>query len=194
MAKKKTSISKPVKPRTTSVRTGKVKKKTTAKEDARQAKMDIRRKLVLEYRMGGLNLLMISQALKERHKITASRSVICNDLAIEMSRVSEEKDGIVSIYRDLEVQRFDMILRVLYPRVRRGDMAAIDRWLKVSENRRKLLGLDVPVSSHITIEGGATPIRTINEVAEIDKLELPVSVRRAILEAMKKKQEEELSQ
>lgn len=53
--------------------------------------------------------------------------------------------------RKIEVTRLDTALFAIWPAVKRGDLFAIDRFLKLSERRAKLLGLD---SKHeIAIEG-----------------------------------------
>jgi hypothetical protein len=44
--------------------------------------------------------------------------------------------------RALELQRLETALHALMSKVRQGDLAAIDRWLKLCESRRKLLGLN----------------------------------------------------
>lgn len=43
-----------------------------------------------------------------------------------------------------EISRLDGMLVRLYPRAARGDVAAIDRVLKIGERRARLLGLDAP--------------------------------------------------
>ncbi len=53
----------------------------------------------------------------------------------------------------LEVERLDAVLRVLWPRVLRGHLGAIDRWLAVSERRAKLLGLDRPAAAVLAVAG-----------------------------------------
>lgn len=46
--------------------------------------------------------------------------------------------------QELELQRLDQMQMVLWPRVLDGELAAIDRCLRVMADRRKLLGLDEP--------------------------------------------------
>lgn len=45
--------------------------------------------------------------------------------------------------RKLELSRLDAITQVLWPKVLNGDVAAIDRYAKISEMRRRLGGLDL---------------------------------------------------
>lgn len=44
----------------------------------------------------------------------------------------------------LEVERLDVALRAIAQKVQRGNLQAVDRWVRLSETRRKLLGLDSP--------------------------------------------------
>lgn len=48
--------------------------------------------------------------------------------------------------RALEQARLDECLLVLAPRIKAGDLGAIDRALRISESRRRLLGLDEPTT------------------------------------------------
>ena len=45
---------------------------------------------------------------------------------------------------DLEVSRFEEAHRAIWPKVKQGHLGAIDRFVKLSESRRRLLGLDAP--------------------------------------------------
>lgn len=44
--------------------------------------------------------------------------------------------------RKIEVARLDEALRAIWPKVKKGDLLAIDRYLKISDRRAKLLGID----------------------------------------------------
>jgi hypothetical protein len=44
----------------------------------------------------------------------------------------------------LERARLDMARLSIAPRVAKGKLGAIDRWIRISESERKLLGLDKP--------------------------------------------------
>jgi hypothetical protein len=44
----------------------------------------------------------------------------------------------------LEGERLDAATLAISPRVMSGDLFAIDRWIRISESRRRLLGLDAP--------------------------------------------------
>lgn len=44
----------------------------------------------------------------------------------------------------LELDRMDAALKAIWPAVQDGNLQAMDRWLKLSAERRKMLGLDAP--------------------------------------------------
>lgn len=46
--------------------------------------------------------------------------------------------------RELELQRLDTMMRAVWPQAIRGDLLAVDRVLKISDRRARLLGLDAP--------------------------------------------------
>ena len=56
-------------------------------------------------------------------------------------RIKHDQDHVAE-QRQLELERVEMVLTSLAQKVRDGDTAAIDRWLKASDIRRRLLGLD----------------------------------------------------
>jgi hypothetical protein len=45
--------------------------------------------------------------------------------------------------RELELQRLDALLKAIWPRALEGELAAIDRALRISERRARLCGLDL---------------------------------------------------
>ena len=55
-------------------------------------------------------------------------------------------------YRSLELERLDTAQLAIAKKVQAGDLQAIDRWLRISERRSALLGLDAPV--RLKIEQG----------------------------------------
>jgi hypothetical protein len=44
----------------------------------------------------------------------------------------------------LELDRMDAALKAIWPAVQDGNLQAMDRWLRLSAERRKMLGLDAP--------------------------------------------------
>lgn len=89
------------------------------------------------------------------------------DLA-DQSRHEAEK------LRVLEMSRLDEYMLILGPRILEGDMNAIDRAIKIGAERRKLLGIDVPVQTTAT-QLNLTP----EEVAALTDDELNDLIHRA---------------
>lgn len=64
--------------------------------------------------------------------------------------------------RALELARLDGLMVTLWPMARRGDLAAVDRVLKVMERRSKLLGLDAPQRHEmVTLDAVEAEIRRL---------------------------------
>ena len=57
---------------------------------------------------------------------------------------------VVDDLRTLEDGRLDDMLRAIYGAAVQGDLATIDRILRISERRAKLWGLDAPTQTHVT--------------------------------------------
>lgn len=53
--------------------------------------------------------------------------------------------------RQMEISRLDVALFAIWPAVKRGDLFAIDRFLKICERRSRLLGLDA--KQEINLDG-----------------------------------------
>lgn len=80
------------------------------------------------------------------------------DVKAELDRLrADTQEDTANLVR-LEVERLDVALKAIAPKVQRGNMAAIDRWIRLSETRRKLLGLDAPTKVGGTGKDGAIPI------------------------------------
>lgn len=56
--------------------------------------------------------------------------------------------------RQLEIERLDRAGVAIEKAVRDGHLGAIDRWIRISERRSKLLGLDAPVRTELSGAGG----------------------------------------
>lgn len=56
-----------------------------------------------------------------------------------------------SQYRQMELERLNDLLKSVYSAALDGDISAVQTALKISESRRKLLGLDSPERSEVAI-------------------------------------------
>ncbi|HKJ76511.1 MAG TPA: hypothetical protein VKA64_04830, partial [Gammaproteobacteria bacterium] len=54
----------------------------------------------------------------------------------------------------LELERLDRMLLSLWPKVTNGDPQAVEKALKVSERRARLLGIDAPTRGELSGPGG----------------------------------------
>lgn len=101
--------------------------------DARVAQ---RQRAALEYRKQGLPYRGIAQALGVSHQ-QAFRDVRS---AIKEFRAATKETTEELVH--LERESLDMASVAIASQVTRGDLKAVEVWIKLSESRRKLLGLD----------------------------------------------------
>ena len=95
-----------------------------------------RRSRALELRKMGLTYQSIGKALG------VSATQARRDVKRTLKKRGKHDQNHVAEQRQLELERVEMVLTSLAIKVRDGDTAAIDRWLKASDIRRRLLGLD----------------------------------------------------
>ena len=99
------------------------------------------------------------------------------DVSACLKEINEKTSLDTEEYRSLELERLDTAQLAIAKKVQAGDLGAIDRWLRLSERRSKLLGLDAPVKVDI-----AEHVQTELE-AFLDSLEtlLPSETYRQVL-------------
>ena len=59
-----------------------------------------------------------------------------------ITEARQENLALAESARDLELERCDIALRAIAAEVRSGNLAAIDRWIKIIERRSAILGID----------------------------------------------------
>jgi hypothetical protein len=87
---------------------------------------------------------------------------ICARMLKEHSVSSEQ----VETHRATELARLDRMQRAIWPEALKGNLGAVDRSLRLSERRSKLLGLDAPTQQtiqHSGLELNILPDRTHDE-------------------------------
>lgn len=94
-----------------------------------------------------------------------TRIGVCKAQAFKLVRKGLEETrlqiaGSADTLRSEELARLDGMLQKVYPRAARGDLAAVDRVLKIGERRARLLGLDAPTRTALEGTEGAPPIST----------------------------------
>jgi len=68
-----------------------------------------------------------------------------------MNELRKECKELAETYRDLELERLDQAQAAIYNKVLQGDVAAIDRLIRIQERRSKLLGLDKPQKQDVNV-------------------------------------------
>jgi len=130
-----------------------------------------RRQKVLDMRLLGASLRRIAE------KIGVSHETVRGDLQKALEELSETERAKAEHLRGLELQRLDVAVNAIGSKVLDGDLGAIDRWLKISERRARLLGLDAPDASNIHVTGSA-----LTEMSN-DELRRIVAARQKALES-----------
>lgn len=64
------------------------------------------------------------------------------DVSDELRRLAEETRQSAEELRQMESDRLDIAMKAIAPQVRSGNIKAVLAWIKISERRSKLFGLD----------------------------------------------------
>jgi len=113
-----------------------------------------RQRQALELRLSGATLDVIAKELHFRHP-----SGVAYAVEAALKRTLEPAANEV---RKIEIARLDRALLSIWRSVLNGHHGAIDRYLKISDRRARLLGLDAPVK----LSGNITSDLTIKIVDE----------------------------
>jgi len=106
------------------------------------AELAERRERVYAMRLTGKSLGFIAQAEG------VSKTTVFNDIEAVIKAKTEVPAQQV---REMELDRLDLLLDKLMPRVEQGDVQAIQTALKVMDRRAKFLGLDAPTKQDVTV-------------------------------------------
>lgn len=126
------------------------------KTSPRTIELAEKRAEALEYRKQGFSYVAIGAAMG-----------ISGPYAYELvtgalrEMVREPGEDIIA----MELSRLDDMLTAIYGHAVKGDIAAIDRVLKVGERRAKILGLDAPDKTELTNPDGSLAPREIRFVS-----------------------------
>ena len=126
---------------------------------SKTAQIESRRSQVIKLRLEGNSLRAIAQTLG------VALSTVHGDLTAMLQGLKDAQKLCAEEYLTLELERLDMATQAIAQRVQEGHLGAIDRWLKISERRAKLLGLDkapqqsidVLCALKVLIENGILP-------------------------------------
>lgn len=126
-----------------------------SKNSRRKALAADRSRQALELRMAGATYSRIASALG------ITKGAAHKAVARAMEAVRAESDEVAEAYRDLELARLDRMQMGLWNQARSGDLAAVDRVLRIMERRSKLLGLDALAPAKALV--GAGELRVVFE-------------------------------
>jgi hypothetical protein len=103
------------------------------------------------------------------------------DVQAALQEVIELRNTRAEEYREMELDRLDGLLHALQRKIRRGDAFAIEVARKLSESRRKLLGLDAPMKVAPTNPAGDKPFASALTRATAEELAILEDTTVAIL-------------
>jgi hypothetical protein len=114
-----------------------------------------KRRTAAEMRLAGASYEQIARQLEYRSVSSAHDAVQAG-----MAAAMQDPDSEI---RRMELDRLDVLLVGLWPKARRGDVAAVDRVLKVMERRSRYLGLDATAESGPAKPSGKSDIEIQRE-------------------------------
>lgn len=128
----------------------------------------------------------------ELRKLGFSLSSIAQQLGVDPSSVSKYLKATVTQLRELslqdaedfrqmELERLDHAQHILAPLLQKGDLKAMDRYLRISDQRCKLLKLYAPVTEQATV--------TLNQLIDPAISEDPERLDKRIQELIKRRSE-----
>lgn len=120
-----------------------------------------RRLQALDLRKAGASFRAIGAQLNISHEQART------DVMQSLQELAHEQREKTQEYRQLELERLDRMLMAIWTQAAKGDLQAVDRALKISDRRAKLLGLDAPVKQELTGADG-TPLESVITIAAVD--------------------------
>lgn len=87
-------------------------------------------------------------AIGKQLKVSGEQARI--DVMTALKTLAEHQDTETAEYRNLELERLDRMLLAVWGDALKGHLGAIDRALKISERRARLMGLDAPVKQELS--------------------------------------------
>jgi len=122
------------------------------KGSATKVKLAERRNIAIELRKSGLSYRAIATEIRLMSGMPPrySEAMAYRDVTSELQRLNEKSAEVAKEVRRLELERLDALTESLWDMAIKGDNAAIDRLLRISERRARLLGLDAPRDVNLT--------------------------------------------
>ena len=126
---------------------------TSARAAAKKIALTERQQTALSLRKSGASFRAIAShisLLPGNEKYSEGRAHA--DITACLKAINEKTSLDTEEYRSLELERLDTAQLAIAKKVQSGDLGSIYRWLRISERRSALLGLDAPV--RLKIEQG----------------------------------------
>jgi predicted XRE-type DNA-binding protein len=131
-----------------------------AKTSARNLNRTQRRQMAVKLRLQGMTFTEIGEAME------IDRSSAYRLVKGELDRLNEQSQELTFYHRELELQRLDAALNAIWPQIEAGDLLAIDRLIKISQQRSKLLGLDAPEKIEQTVITDEEIMRELEKIID----------------------------
>lgn len=146
------------------------------KRIADDAQRTLEKEYIMERRLLGWSEQKIADSFPDKFGYTISRPTVANRYR---ERIAEVEIPLVAEVRQQEIQRLDLFLEKLQPKIEEGDPQVIALATKIAESRRKLLGTDAPQQTEVlvhTIDHSATPLAVLLEQRKAEQLALEASL------------------
>lgn len=115
------------------------------KQSAHKIKLEERRMLALELRLNGVSYRDIARTIRERLNLRSySAAAAYRDVSKYLHNVRAKCTETAEQILQMELMRLNAMRAAIAPRVAEGDLAAVDRELRIMEREAALLGLDAP--------------------------------------------------
>jgi hypothetical protein len=126
---------------------------------ARTATREQRRRIVAANLLAGLTVREMAEALG------VSKGTVERDLKVIMQRWRDEQLEDTDQVVQMELKRIDVAVNALWDDVKAGKVSAIDRFVRLQEQRAKFLGLYKPTKVQTT---GQVDVKYTTQVREED--------------------------
>jgi len=87
-------------------------------------------------------------------RLGVSKGTVSKDLTKALGELLANNVEGAEEVRALELERLDVALAAIWPKVKKGLLGAVDRLVSIQARRAKLLGLDAPTRSEVTGKDG----------------------------------------
>ena len=104
---------------------------------------------LVSLRTQGLPYRAIAETWEKETGQKISKSTVQNDIVSELKKLTEQTTAEMEYYRALELTRLNLAMSAICLKVSQGHVGAVAQWVKISESRRKLLGLDAPIQIQV---------------------------------------------